>query len=77
MIVSLATEKSNPAGTNFELKFASSKEIIIRDIDPGYTWEIMGRVQKLFKKALAHENVLKMQLEINRFKKKGTFFLGN
>ena len=36
MIVSLATEKSNPAGTNFELKFASSKEIIIRDIDPGY-----------------------------------------
>ena len=34
MIVSLATEKSNPAGTNFELKFASSKEI--RDIDSGY-----------------------------------------
>ena len=75
MIVSLATEKSNPAGTNFELKFASSKEI--RDIDSGYNWEIMGRVRKLFKKALAHEIVLKMQLEINRFKKKGTFFLGN
>ena len=36
MIVSLATEKSNPAGTNFELKFASSKEIKIRDIDSGY-----------------------------------------
>lgn len=34
MIVSLATEKSNPASTNFELKFASSKEI--RDIDSGY-----------------------------------------
>lgn len=77
MIVSLATEKSNPASTNFELKFASSKEIKIRDIDSGYNWEIMGRVRKLFKKALAHENVLKMQPEINRFKKKGTFFLGN
>ena len=37
----------------------------------------MGRVRKLFKKALAHENALKMQPEINRFKKKGTFFLGN
>ena len=37
--------------------------------------EIMKRVRKMLKRALAHENFLKMQLRINRPEKKGTFFL--
>lgn len=37
--------------------------------------EIIDRVEKLIKRALAYENLLHMQLTINKSKKKGTFSL--
>ena len=42
----------------------------------GGNLEIMGRAQKLLKRALAHEDFLKMQFKINKYEK-NDFFLEN
>ena len=42
--------------------------------DTGDNLQIMDRVQKLLKTTSACDNFLKMQLKINKSKKKSTFF---
>ena len=37
--------------------------------------EILSRVRKLLKRALTHENFLKIELKINKYEKKDTVFL--
>ena len=41
---------------------------------PGANLKIMGIVQKLLERALAHEKLLNKQLTINKFEKTNTFF---
>ena len=50
-------------------------EIIITGMCLGNGLEIMGRARKLSERVLAHENLLKIQLQVNKSEKKGTFFL--
>ena len=55
-------------------------EIIITVMCLGDDLEIMGRARKLSERVLTHENLLKIQLKVNKLEKKGsektgTFFL--